>query len=65
MSRPKQDCESLGVTQDERAAMVALAEVLRDIFRQQRQAMLDTKPKAQFDDVIDSRLTGGSKLLLQ
>lgn len=64
MSRPKPNCESLEVTQEERATMVALAEVFRDIFRQQRRS-LDTKPKAQFDNIIDSNLTGTGKLLLQ
>jgi hypothetical protein len=54
--------QSLGVTQEERAAMVALAEVFRDIFLQQSR-LLETNPKALFD--IDSNLTGGGKLLLQ
>jgi hypothetical protein len=65
MSRPKPRCESLEVTAEERAAMVALAEVLRDIFLQQRRSSLETKPGARFDDIMDATLTGRGRLLLQ
>jgi hypothetical protein len=65
MSRPKPRCEALDVTPEEHAAMVALAEVLRDIFLQQRRASLETKPNPKSDDIIDSTLTGRGKLFLQ
>ena len=65
MSGPKPHCDSLDVTQEERVAMVALAEVLRDIFLQQRRSLLETKASPQLSDIIDSALTGRGRLLLQ
>lgn len=53
MSQPKPQ----SVTPEERATMVALAELLRDIFLQQS--------KTQFEDTIDASLTARGKLLLQ
>lgn len=50
--------ESSDISPDERAAMVALAEVLRDIFVRQGSS-LEAKPDHS------STLTGGGKLLLQ
>jgi len=48
--------QSSSVTAEQRAAMVALAEILRDIFsRQQKSAA----------SIIDSALTPSGKLLLQ
>jgi hypothetical protein len=63
MTRPKPRCESLAVTQQERAALVALAEVLREIFLQRGHSTLETKPIANFDDIPDSTLTGRGTLL--
>ena len=39
--------ESSGVTPDQRAAMIALAEVLRDIFVQQQQQQPTLTPKGK------------------